>query len=147
MGTLGWGVETLSTNLGNQIEPFRWVSYVVALAGMGAFFGALYFSNSNAPPTPKVDWRARETDEENLAQGHFVLHGTPRVSARQPWAIWFVLVLGVALFFGASWWRKQSDLPHHDTGPLLMLLALLLICYGALWRAWRLRQRTVSCGT
>lgn len=147
VGYLGWGVVMLGTNLGDQFAPFRWLSYVVALAGMGAFLCAINLAKRNAPPLPNDDWQARATEAGDLAQGHFVLHGTPRVSARQPWAIWFVLMLGVALFFGASWWRKQSDLPHHDTGPLLMLLALLLICYGALWRAWRLRQRTVSCGT
>ena len=144
VGSIGWGLASLSTDLGHQIAGFRWQSYVVAVAGMGAFFGALQLlGNSSVPLPPNEARQAHVADAENLAQGRFVLHDTPRAkrSAHRPWSIWFVLALGVALSLGASWWRKQSELPHHDTGPLLMLAALLLVCYGALWRAWRLRQR------
>ena len=143
VGTIGWGVATLSSNLGDQWATFRWLGYVVSVAGMGAFVGALHFGNRHVPPLPNDDWQAQAADADILAQGRFVLHGTPRAKrgAHTPWFIWFVLVLGVALYLGASWWRKQSELPHHDTGPLLMLAALLLICWGAVWRAWRLQRR------
>ncbi len=112
---------------------------------MGAFVGALHFGNRHVPPLPNDDWQAQAVDANVLAQGRFVLHGTPRAKrgAHMPWFIWFVLVLGVALYLGASWWRKQSELPHHDTGPLLILAVLLFICWGAVWRAWHLQRRIV----
>ena len=148
MGYFGLAVLMQGTNMGDQFVSFRWLGYVMALAGFGAYAWGINLSKRDVPPLPTEDWQARAAEAGNLALGHFELHGSAAARrTRQPWFIWFLLALGVALFLGASWWRKQSELPHHDTGPLLMLAALLLICYGALWRAWRLRQRIVSPGT
>ena len=143
MGYFGLPAVMVGTNLGDQFASFQWLGYGMALAGVGAYLGAGNLGKPYVPPLPNEDWQARAAVADKLAQGRFVLHGAPRakLNTRKSWFSWCAFVLGVGLFLGATWWRKQSELPHHDTGPLLMLAALLVICYGALWWAWRLRQR------
>ena len=146
----GWGAAMLGVNMARDWPaPMKVVCYGLALAGAGAYVWGVKLRRSGRPQAQGEGWQVREADAARWAHGRFALHGETGPKPDQvwwgrmgssPWHVWLVLGVALALLLAGTWWRKHSELPHHATGPVWLLGAVVLISWVAVWRAWRLRR-------